>query len=280
MNTTFPSTIEGCVLCGAPVGTGQIILACDHYWCIYCLIETFESVKTAFDWPIMCCASYNLPTRLAEDLLNNASFERLRLSIEEAETPPSSRIHCTNNVCSRFLSQVNTTSGIVHCPACKTENCIRCAQEARTDRHPNMTVEDEAFFTLARQNQWQRCENCGRMCERESGCHRMICFCGYSFCYNCGRHESVCRGFCRNQDTGDNPDVPPPSYTPSTTAAYRFATGSLAGPSPPSARTEQNGIRQCMRDLGRSVRARLVQITPFQQLRRLARLQFLQWTCR
>ncbi|RMY63200.1 hypothetical protein D0864_12701 [Hortaea werneckii] len=64
-----------------------------------------------------------------------------------------------------------------------------------TPSHSGDCPEDEALqqlINIANAEEWQRCSECKRFVELDTGCNHISCRCGFQFCYVCGARWKTC----------------------------------------------------------------------------------------
>jgi hypothetical protein len=90
----------------------------------------------------------------------------------------------------------------VKCDKCNRELCFLCVGDWHTGKTCVETrLENEAageralqqfLQTQAAKSAIRQCGGCGLWIEKESGCHKMTCRCGYRFCFKCGIANATC----------------------------------------------------------------------------------------
>merc|ERR1719263_1760772 len=92
------------------------------------------------------------------------------------------------------------------CPVCLKESCLACRQswhpgrsceEAASDRAVGTggsatedlrrrELEEAATRDMLKRSKIRICCRCGAGVVKSEGCHKMMCRCGYTFCWQCG----------------------------------------------------------------------------------------------
>ncbi|KAK0642450.1 hypothetical protein DIS24_g9064 [Lasiodiplodia hormozganensis] len=148
---------------------------CRHHYCRNCLDELFRlSLTDETLFPPRCCRQ-PIPFDDVRDLLTGDTardFERKRPELETTD-----RTYCHVPTCSTWIPPAEITDGdkVGTCPGCAARTCAACKGEAH-DWGEQECLGDEATQTLLRaagENGWQRCYNCRRFVELNTGCYHI-----------------------------------------------------------------------------------------------------------
>jgi len=172
-------------------------MPCGHHWCTPCIVKACHNVRNESQWPIACsryfASSCFLTFDTAKPFLSNEEIQRLASLIEEFESPKLGRTYCSNRRCGIFVPRREAKDRIAHCQACQTKTCSDCKGSAhKADICPLPDHSEQRILMLSHKEKWQRCTQCGQMCEKSDGCSHMTCLCGYDFCYRCAGPYSEC----------------------------------------------------------------------------------------
>ncbi|KAF2470638.1 uncharacterized protein BDR25DRAFT_303687 [Lindgomyces ingoldianus] len=213
-----------CVICGdedteyAPFQQSP----CEHHWiCGSCLEETFQlALRDEKHYPPQCCNNQSAVFMIDDyiDVLPFDLFWNYKLK-EQGEYSVQSRfrVYCANTQCTEFLRPATyKTESITYaiCDTCKAITCITCKFLIDDDiaKHKCEIPEAERQFQITvKENGWKECYSCGKWVELAEACNHMICTCGSSFCYVCGKpwegqHECPQYGQAKYDDEGYNQD--------------------------------------------------------------------------
>ncbi|KAG2428932.1 hypothetical protein HXX76_011176 [Chlamydomonas incerta] len=205
----------------ASSSSGGGAAGCSHYLCRGCLTDYVHSTLRGRTFPVPCPMRAEGCTQLlSRDAARRALLwdhpEDLRVldRLEvEASVEPGMAVYCPHPSCSALLVRPEEGSvpadEAVECPECHHAFCLRCgitgwhtgytcAQFQALPAHlRSASAEDAALLSMAKQQRWKRCPDCGFTVERTAGCNHMKCRCGCHFCYACGRKASGGTHACR-----------------------------------------------------------------------------------
>ena len=162
-----------CIACGDDKDFFEVArVPCKHghEYCRDCLAELFRLAmidETLF--PPRCDGEaiplqhvrFFLPPDLAKE------FES-----KSVELSTKNRTYCHERACSAFIPSDAVANDVATCPQCRRTTCVTCKQQSHTGDCP----EDRALQQLvetANVEQWQRCYECNRIVELETGCNHM-----------------------------------------------------------------------------------------------------------
>ncbi|RYP15283.1 hypothetical protein DL765_005807 [Monosporascus sp. GIB2] len=171
---------------------------CGHEYCRGCLGRLFEDAmvdETLF--PPRCCKQ---PILLHQNLvfLDADVARRFRSKAVEFSTP--NRTYCHDRRCGAFVppsryvhdaEDGGSVAATARCGECGARTCTACKGAAHVGDCPH-DVQLQQVIRLAREQGWQRCQNCWGMVELNMGCNHMTCRCGFQFCYVCGSRWKTC----------------------------------------------------------------------------------------
>ncbi|KAG2032198.1 hypothetical protein BDR03DRAFT_994443 [Suillus americanus] len=187
-----------CIICGDPVRRSQVFNApCSHFYCRGCLVNLVEaSTRDETLYPVRCCQK---PLPVANFLPWLPSSLRSHFQDKSAEfaTPPTSRIYCPNQTCSKFLGSSSDRRPEIEC-SCGTRVCSACRNRAHLYEDCAENAQTSVIKSLASQMGWQTCPGCHAIVELWQGCYHMTCRCSTQFCYLCAALWKTCD--CRQWD--------------------------------------------------------------------------------
>ncbi|RYP46725.1 hypothetical protein DL768_007115 [Monosporascus sp. mg162] len=197
---------RNCEACGEPKHFAELARTpCRHEYCGGCLGRLFENAmvdETLF--PPRCCRQ---PIPLQQNLLflGGDVAQRFRRKAVEFSTP--NRTYCHNRRCRAFVppsryvrddGDEGGTAVAARCGECGARTCTECKGAAHGGGDCPNDVPLQQVIQLAREQDWQRCQNCWTMVELNMGCNHMTCRCGFQFCYVCGSRWKTCQ--CEHWD--------------------------------------------------------------------------------
>ncbi|PVH84534.1 hypothetical protein DL98DRAFT_485129 [Cadophora sp. DSE1049] len=164
---------------------------CTHEYCRTCLQDLFNASMTDDTLlPPRCCRQPITPTTNIRIYLTPSIAHLYSAKKIEFDTP--NRTSRSNPLCSSFIRTEYVVEEKATCQVCEAVTCTIC----KGAEHGGDCPEDEALkmvLETARENQWQRCYNCHRLVELDTGCNHMTCPCSAQFCYKCGERWKTCR---------------------------------------------------------------------------------------
>jgi hypothetical protein len=103
--------------------------------------------------------------------------------------------HCPTRDCDNIV-HYKTGPPVIDCSKCKRNSCLKCGA---SPFHAGVTCEQwrtehpEADPSVAAAGLTIRaCRRCGNGIELAEGCLKMMCRCGYRFCFKCGSENAAC----------------------------------------------------------------------------------------
>ena len=82
------------------------------------------------------------------------------------------------------------------CPQCKKEYCLKCGkpwhkdkkcQGVKTQKSNNKNNIEKPAFQLNKNDEYKECPKCQAIILKSEGTNKMVCFCGTTFCSECGK---------------------------------------------------------------------------------------------
>ncbi|KAK8121487.1 hypothetical protein PG999_005607 [Apiospora kogelbergensis] len=181
-----------CVACGDQKHFAEMAKApCEHEYCRACLEHLFRDamIDESF-FPPRCCKQ-PIPLDKNQIFLVAEVARQFREKALEFSTP--NRTYCHDPKCAAFIPPTNydKAEAIATCDTCEGRTCMNCKKA----QHGGDCPDDEELsqvLQLAREQGWQRCQNCWRLVELNTGCNHMTCPCGFHFYYQCGLRWKTC----------------------------------------------------------------------------------------
>ncbi|KAI1814869.1 hypothetical protein GGS20DRAFT_375068 [Poronia punctata] len=162
---------------------------CNHEYCRQCLQRLFKDAMVDESlFPPRCCKQ-PIPLDKNRIFLDQDIIGLFREKALEYSTP--NRTYCHNARCASFIPPVNYTDTTASCSRCHVRTCRTCKRASHDGDCPN-DEQLQQVIRLARDQGWQRCQNCWGMVELNTGCNHMTCRCGFQFCYVCGARWKSC----------------------------------------------------------------------------------------
>ncbi|KAK4226406.1 hypothetical protein QBC38DRAFT_230656 [Podospora fimiseda] len=190
----FPKKKRTCVACAEKYIEQEIVLCpppCNHGYCQDCLESLFRaSITDETLFPPRCCGQ-PIPLDTSQALLPRSLVQEFTEKRVEFETP--NRIYCFQPTCSAFIPPNRIEQTVAACPKCFCRTCTICkgvAHPASVECPDDPSVQQ--MNELADQMGWQKCRQCGRVIELNTGCNHITCPCSAQFCYACGGPWKQC----------------------------------------------------------------------------------------
>jgi len=168
-----PTKKGNCIACGETLDFYEVArVPCNHEYCRPCLAQLFElSITDESLFPPRCDnmeillsqVRFFLPTDLAR-----------RFEAKYAELSTKNKVYCHDARCSQWIqpSAIDQGTNVATCPACRKTTCAMCKNVSHTGNCPDDTGLQQLLSTADAQ-QWQRCFECRRFVELETGCNHM-----------------------------------------------------------------------------------------------------------
>lgn len=160
-----------CVACGEELDFFEVArVPCDHEYCKPCLKELFTlSMKDETLFPPRCDGQ-EVPLELVRFFLPSDVAKEFESKYDELST--QNRTYCHERSCTAFIPSELHVGDTCSCPKCGKTTCAIC----KGPSHSGDCPDDEALQQLieaANVAQWQRCYQCTRFVELDSGCNHM-----------------------------------------------------------------------------------------------------------
>ncbi|KAI1159447.1 hypothetical protein F5B18DRAFT_588956 [Nemania serpens] len=181
---------RACDACGEQKHFAELSRApCQHEYCRQCLSRLFpDAMVDESLFPPRCCKQ-PIPLDKSQLFLDANVVRQFRQKALELSTP--NRTYCHNTSCAAFIPLANCSDTTATCSECRAQTCTTCKGVSHDGYCPN-DEQLQQVIQLAREQGWQRCQNCWGMVELNTGCNHMTCRCGFQFCYVCGAHWKTC----------------------------------------------------------------------------------------
>ncbi|KAM0140739.1 hypothetical protein ACHAP3_002417 [Botrytis cinerea] len=168
---------------------------CGCVYCSTCLRGRFtRAIEDESMFPVSCCLDVDDLT-LAYHLLSPEiirDYEDKKIEYESED-----RMYCSNKFCSAFIAQERIKGHQAFCKksACGMVTCTKCKSEWH-DGECSRDYDKELVLAEAQRQGWKQCGNCGTLIEYAAGCPKMICLCGFKFCFYCtlALEDCLCHG--------------------------------------------------------------------------------------
>ncbi|KAK6212458.1 hypothetical protein LQW54_005232 [Pestalotiopsis sp. IQ-011] len=182
---------RACIACGDRKHFAQLAKApCNHEYCRECFSRLFRDAMVDESlFPPRCCKQ-SIRLDKSRFFLNAEIVQQFRKKAIEFSTP--NRTYCHRQQCAVFIPPDNCTGPTALCEECGHHTCTTCKGASHSGDCPN-DGPLQHVIELAREQGWQRCQNCWGMVELNTGCNHMTCRCGFQFCYVCGAQWKTCR---------------------------------------------------------------------------------------
>jgi len=169
-----PAEVEEMIQCAACTETcvwfDTVMAPCGDNHCEDCISDLFEkSMNDETLYPPRCCRQ-PIPLKSTSVFLKPGLFEAFSEKKIELDTP--NRIYCHEPTCNVFIPSGQIENDIATCPQCQRNSCTMC----RNASHHGDCPEDIALqqvLQTAQEAGWQRCNNCHRLVELNTGCYHM-----------------------------------------------------------------------------------------------------------
>ncbi|TKX22672.1 ubiquitin-protein transferase-like protein 3 [Elsinoe australis] len=144
---------------------------CSHEYCGECLGAIFTgAIGDEAYYPPRCCRQ-TIPLEKVRMFLPADIAQDFQAKVPELETKDRTYCHVPN--CSAWISPDHIVNGTGTCD---------CPADEGTQQ----------LLEVARGQRWQRCYQCRRVIELNTGCYHITCRCGAHFCYVCGEPWKTC----------------------------------------------------------------------------------------
>ncbi|RYP65651.1 hypothetical protein DL771_008203 [Monosporascus sp. 5C6A] len=199
---------RNCEACGERKHFAELARApCRHEYCRECLGRLFQDAMVDESlFPPRCCKQ---PIPLHQNLVFLDADVARRFQHKAVEFSTPNRTYCHNGRCGAFVppsryvrddggGRGGAVATAACCGECGARTCTECKGAAHGGGDCPNDVQLQRVIQLAREQGWQRCQNCWCMVELNMGCNHMTCRCGFQFCYVCGSEWKTCQ--CEHWD--------------------------------------------------------------------------------
>ena len=165
---------------------------CSHKCCTSCLRDHVQSFlrRPGSSLNVPCFQSDCTKLMTKHEVLSLCPQDTIKVAIARAIDDLIATDHCLKRC---------DTAGCNHvyhfCPVrMKTSItvCPRCNQELGKPTVEQLLEEERALQKLMKKYKVRRCARCGSGVQKAHGCNKMMCRCGYRFCYVCGSENAQC----------------------------------------------------------------------------------------
>lgn len=143
---------------------------CSHEYCGDCLGAIFTgAIGDEAYYPPRCCRQ-TIPLEKVRMFLPADIAQDFQAKVPELETKDRTYCHVPN--CSAWISPDHIVNGTGTCPSCGAGTCVTCKAET----HQGDCPADEGtqqLLEVARGQRWQRCYQCRRVIELNTGCYHI-----------------------------------------------------------------------------------------------------------
>lgn len=169
------SKLGHCVACGDDkdfYDVARVPCKNKHEYCRECLAQLFEMSMTDESLFPPRCDNVPIPLSLVRIFL--PSDLAMRFDAKYAELSTKNRVYCHDPKCSTFIPKAafGEESDVSTCPRCGKTTCAICKAPSHTGDCPEDT-ELQQLVDTANTEQWQRCLDCKRVVELETGCNHI-----------------------------------------------------------------------------------------------------------
>lgn len=197
-----------CDICGQPIPEEDLLPldSCGHLLHAACILDHIKFQVQSMIFPATCplsncrieISTLDLQERLSPDDLALYEQNSFRYYVEKHT---GDMLSCPTPDCSYVFSWSGESSEF-RCPLCNKSYCLTC----RTEWHTHLTCEqlqlrsevpevDLAYEYLAHNKRFKQCSYCLFWVVKPGGSNKLLCRCGYRFCFKCGEalHSCSCR---------------------------------------------------------------------------------------
>lgn len=187
-----------CPICYEEYSLDDMIqLDCSHNYCLECmnghLTTCIGNRKLEFKCPDPTC-KWDISQRQAGKVLNKEDLQIMELmSVRSAMTGNKDVYYCPKPDCVGLAEVIAPVTQFI-CPlrSCGYSFCILCKEDwhypLRCKIKREETVEEKELQELLKDKRYKRCPVCDNVVMKSSGCNKMKCACGSTFCFICGVH--------------------------------------------------------------------------------------------
>ena len=149
--------------------------SCEHYYCKICFEQVVQtSIDSIGAFPPTCC-KVPISFGVVASHVSIELYDRYRQ--RQAEVMGGHGLYCAIAHCAVRIPKTNITKTRAKCPACHKFTCTLCRGATSEDDDSshvcNTTKDKQVILSLAKEEEWQACFNCGNLVELNFGCHHM-----------------------------------------------------------------------------------------------------------
>ena len=227
-NAASESHLIKCPICedGFSVGSSEVVYleSCEHVFCRNCIkryidarVEQGETTHILCPYAKMnkaaggCGNMKGLTQNELRNIIGGESYAALdRRALERVVAIDPSLHLCTTSDCPYVVSWSGPEDGVprVDCPVCCTSRCLVCGVSPYHTGRICAPVSDQNDMDFINSpyasSNIKRCRRCGVGIIKDLGCHKVMCRCGYRFCWECGSENAQCQCTPANHGFIDN----------------------------------------------------------------------------
>jgi len=166
---------------------------CSHKCCTSCLSDHAQSYlrRPGSNLNVPCFQSNCTQLMTKHEVFSLCPQDTIKVAIARAIDDWIATDHCLRRCetagCNHFyhFCPVRLQSSVTVCPGCKQERGKPTVEQ--------LLDEERALQKLMEKYKVRRCARCGSGVQKAHGCNKMMCRCGYRFCYVCGSENAQCR---------------------------------------------------------------------------------------
>eukprot|EP00756_Hemistasia_phaeocysticola_P057480 Hpha_TRINITY_DN34087_c0_g1::TRINITY_DN34087_c0_g1_i1::g.30560::m.30560/K10630/RBCK1, HOIL1; RanBP-type and C3HC4-type zinc finger-containing protein 1 len=198
-----------CPICQCPVevGEGMRLRTCLHEFCSDCARMHVEEKVQAGHSGLVTCPQPGCNSQFSHRELtaltgtaNVTALDRRALDLEAARN--AAMHHCPTPDCGYIVHWAGPEDGPpkLQCPKCRKSTCLSCKacpfHEGRTCQEHAHRKKDKADQRVSEaailSGGGRQCKRCKLFVQKDAGCNKMMCLCGFRFCYECGSENAQC----------------------------------------------------------------------------------------
>lgn len=188
---------------------------CGHQTCVTCLRQYLQQQIDDRMFPLSCartdckweCNVSDVASHLSQRYLDRWEQYSLENLLKNKHFKNESEdelrfVCCPTSECKNIVLWHPEDDPHFRCEVCRKHYCLKC----QCSYHHGKTCigykkwkiatgkDDSLFMRYISRQRVKQCPQCGMFIEKSVGCNSMVCFCGFTFCYFCGKPEATC--FC------------------------------------------------------------------------------------
>lgn len=186
--------------------------SCGHVYCRNCLNRYIDVRVEQGETTLILCPFANVDISMGgcgnmqglsqnelRGILGDQSYRQLdRRALEKTVAMDSSLHQCPSPDCPYVVSWGGPDDGVpcVDCPICCKTRCLVCGVSPyHTNQACDPVIHDcnnyDNIFCAS--SNIKRCKRCGVGIIKDFGCDKVMCRCGYRFCWECGSENAQCQ---------------------------------------------------------------------------------------